>query len=200
MKTLLERGVLTTLSVLLVLFPLGKSLAERLSGEGDDTGGIAKIQLSSYYESQPVSVTPGAPSYDLPLLFRDISNADRVRYGLGLDDNALQALECNGFVVVSARDLDGETYDDMVAPYNDLKEKGIPNFITSDSLLHLYHVQFDEILKCVEEREFYPKLVVMSNALFEESVAQYESFSGDLKEAARRNVAYFAERRQQRKR
>jgi len=68
----------------------------------------------------------------------------------------------------------------------------IPIFITSDSLLHLYHIQFDETLRQIEEREFYDKIWEISNELLNESIEDYNIYSGDLKEASRRNVAYFA--------
>ena len=35
----------------------------------------------------------------------------------------------------------------------------MPIFVTSDTLLHLYHIQFDETLREIEEREFYPDMV-----------------------------------------
>ncbi len=161
------------------------------AGRADGAQGLQKIELSSYYEPDALSVAPGAPSYLLPIQFKDILNGDSVLLHIPLDDNAKEAIERNGFVVVSVRNPLGKMYDDMVDPYIDLKEEGIPNFVTSDSLLHLYHVQFDEILKCVEENEFFSMVVLMSEALFQESLSQYESFSDDLKEAAKRNVAYF---------
>jgi len=74
-----------------------------------------------------------------------------------------------------------------------MKEQEIPIFVTSDTLLHLYHIQFNEILKRIEEEEFFDQLVDMSQAMLERSTQDYEAFTdSDLKEAARRNVAYFA--------
>jgi hypothetical protein len=60
-------------------------------------------------------------------------------------------------------------------------------------LLHLYHIQFDEILKGIEEREFFGKILDLSKALFDKSVEGYQNYiDSDLKEAARRNIAYLA--------
>jgi len=64
--------------------------------------------------------------------------------------------------------------------------------VTSDTLLHLYHLQFDDILKCVETNEFFPKLATMSSALLDEALRQWGSFTGDLAEAANRNAAFLA--------
>ncbi len=177
--------------VILIGLAVGACGAEVVPTENSDATGIQKLELSSYYDARPTSVAPNAPSYSLPIQLGQTSNAQDLRGYFGLDDNAIEAIERNGFVVVEARDASGEKYEGMAQPYVDLKENGIPIFVTPDSLLHLYHVQFDEILKCVEENEFFASLVLMSDALFEKSLAQYDSFSGDLKEAARRNVAYF---------
>ena len=38
---------------------------------------------------------------------------------------------------------------------------GIPIFVTADTLLHLYHVQFDETLKDIEQRDFYDDIVAI---------------------------------------
>ena len=55
--------------------------------------------------------------------------------------------------------------EDIVAPYNDMRHREIPIFITADTLLHLYHVQFDETLKDIEERQFYPDMVALTKSL-----------------------------------
>ncbi len=76
--------------------------------------------------------------------------------------------------------------------YRALKVADVPIFITSDSLLHLYHIQFDETLKRVESEEFYDELWKLDKALLEASINDYDSASGREQEAARRNAAYFA--------
>ena len=193
MSALNGRAFAVALCIVFAVVITGTCRANPVPAEGEDTTGLKKLELSSYYETQPVSVSSSAPSYTLPIQLGDVANADHVCRVLELDANAKEAVERNGFVVVKSLDPAKWPlpYDDMVEPYVYLKQEGVPNFVTSDSLLHLYHVQFDEILKCVEENEFFAKLVSLSNALFEESLSQYDSFSGELKEAARRNVAYF---------
>ncbi|MDP2895502.1 MAG: DUF3160 domain-containing protein [bacterium] len=186
MKTLKGRGCEVVPCVLAAAVALAACQA---MAEGEE--GLQKIELSSYYVAEPISTTPSAPAYSVPIQFADIANAGILDRRFVLDENAREAIERNGFVVVDAKGPAGEPYEDMVEPYVDLTRESVPVFVTSDSMLHLYHVQFDEILRCVEEKEFSPKVVTMTEALLGESLSQYESFSGDLKEAARRNVAYF---------
>lgn len=179
------------LSLAVVVVSVAAPCFGAMPAGADETQGITKLQLSSYYDGQPIEVSPAAPSFSLPIQLEDVGNGEFVASSLHLDANAKEAIERNGFVAVNAATPWGTLYDDVVDPYMDLEDDGIPIFVTSDTLLHLYHIQFDEILKCVEEKEFFANLVVMSNALLGESVAQYDSFSDDLKEAARRNVAFF---------
>ncbi|HOH32013.1 MAG TPA: DUF3160 domain-containing protein, partial [Candidatus Hydrogenedentes bacterium] len=81
---------------------------------------------------------------------------------------------------------------DIIKPYEYLSESGIPIFITSDTLLHLYHVQFDESLKEVEEREFTGDITRLTKALRVQAQTLYETGDGDLREASRRNVIFLS--------
>jgi hypothetical protein len=106
-----------------------------------------------------------------------------------LSDEALTKLENNGFVVIENPYNSSE--EDITSMYSALKENDIPIFITTDSVLHLYHVQFDETLRQIEEREFYDTLWNMDLSLLNASLDKYNSTVGEEQEAARRNVAYF---------
>jgi hypothetical protein len=147
-----------------------------------------KFAFSSYYQPINISVNLSVPAYQLPLNLSNITNIEDITAKLGLNETEEDLLGTNGFVI-----LDYGQEDDIVAPYKDMKDRGIPIFVTTDTLLHLYHIQFNEILKGIEEREFFDALVDMSNAMLNQSVKDYETFDdADLKESARRNVAYFA--------
>jgi hypothetical protein len=171
------------LALLLLLARSPVSYAQVLS----TNRGLAPIQLSSSFDYQPVSEAPAALSAPLPLDLSEISNAGLVVQGLQMDSNAQQALARNGFVVVAAG-----PQTDMVGAYTSLAQKGIPNFITSDSVLHLYHEQFDEVLKAIEANDFFPQIKEMSETLLAGATGAYATNSGDLQEAARRNMAFFS--------
>jgi hypothetical protein len=69
----------------------------------------------------------------------------------------------------------------------------IPVFVSSDSLLHVYHLLFDKTLRRAETAAFIPMLIRLDAELLRASVAQYEALAGTpWAEAARRNAAYFA--------
>ncbi|MBA7597144.1 hypothetical protein ES703_04140 [subsurface metagenome] len=146
-----------------------------------------KLALGSHYALEGFTLTLNSPSYSLPLALGKIANLQNIDSQFPLNSNQEELLENNGFVVIPWHG------DDIVEPYNALKEREVPIFITSDTLLHLYHIQFNETLKRIEEEEFFDQLIDMSKAMLERSIEDYEHFEdSELREAARRNVAYFA--------
>ena len=146
-----------------------------------------KLALTSSYEMEGFSVTLASPAYSLPLALTEITNLSEIDSQFQLGANQKELLQQNGFVVIPW------SGDDIVEPYTAMKEQGVPIFVTSDTLLHLYHIQFNEVLKRIEEEEFFDQLIDMSQAMLERSIQDYNTFTDpDLKEAARRNVAYFA--------
>ena len=154
---------------------------------------------------EKIDVTPKIPKYNLPLKTKDIANYQKFSEKIQLSPKALSLLEKNGFVVIpTPKDIaekeffsiatgrSGYSKDDFVAYYTALKEKDIPIFITSDSLLHYYHIFFDTTLMKLEKDIFYPDIWQMSKEFFDDALLQYQNTSGALKEAAKRNVAYFS--------
>jgi hypothetical protein len=149
-----------------------------------------ELGFTRYHFLTPLDITLQAPQYNLPLKVNQISNFNDFSKKISLSSDALGLLEKNGFVVITNPFNPKEEY--ITKPYNILKDKEIPIFITSDSLLHLYHIQFDETLRQIEEREFYDNIWEMSKELLDDSIKKYDSTSGDLKEASKRNAAYFS--------
>ncbi|EMR73518.1 Protein of unknown function (DUF3160), partial [Thermoplasmatales archaeon SCGC AB-539-N05] len=146
-----------------------------------------KYAMASYYKSEELIINASVSQYQLPLNLNDITNFQNISSRFDINDERKTLLETNGFVVI-----DHGLEDDIIQPYKTMKLYDIPIFVTSDTLLHLYHIQFDEILKGVEEREFFDKILDISKTSFDKSVEDYETFSdSNLKEATRRNVAYF---------
>jgi len=155
----------------------------------------SKPSLSKYYVPFENATVPNAPSYALPIAARDLVNYVHVHSLLDIE-SAVDLVSHNGFAVLEhdwSKHIPGaEHNDDIVAPYEVLSRAQIPIFITSDTLLHLYHVQFDESLKEVEETEFADDIKELTEVLREDARASYETLTGDLKEAAERNAAFLS--------
>jgi hypothetical protein len=145
------------------------------------------MRFAKYYKPIRVTTTPQIPSYKLPLDLNKIANFEDVSAKLRLTADE-PSLKANGFAV-----LPGKGTEDIVEPYKDLKQREIPIFITADTLLHLYHVQFDETLKEIEEREFYKDLVALTETLVKElEGAESAVDSDDFRAAHQKALTYFA--------
>jgi hypothetical protein len=152
----------------------------------------SKPVLSGYYTPYVNDVEPNAPGYTLPINSEDIVNFEALS-DLSAPANAISLIEQNGFAVIEhGFGLPDSNCEDIVKPYEYLKNRDIPLFVTADTLLHLYHIQFDETLKDIEEREFCADINDLTSALLADAFAGYEIYSGDLKEAAKRNIAYLS--------
>jgi hypothetical protein len=146
-----------------------------------------KLAMASAYKTTSFSFTPKSPAYSLPLDLNQVANSKQIQGEFNLNPAQEVLLNKNGFVVIPW------SGDDIVQPYKTLKNMDVPIFVTTDTLLHLYHIQFNEILKRIEEEEFYNQLIDLSQAMLKRAEADYQSFTQPmLKEAAMRNVAYFA--------
>ncbi len=150
--------------------------------------GVAALEQAFLKHYQPVEedFKLDMPAYSLPVDITKATNFNDVKRYLSNEEH-LALLKKNGFVVV-----DGGTVDDIVAPYEYLIKQDIPIYVTADTPLHLFHIQFDETLKEIEESVFYSDMVAVTRAMLESMDMDYRSFGGEVKEAAKRNVAYFA--------
>ncbi len=149
-----------------------------------------KSSFLKYYSSNSVNIKLQAPQYDLPLQTSNISNFQNFTNKISLSKDAVSHLEKNGFVVIKYPD--NSITDHIAQPYKDMRYRDLPIFITSDSLLHAYHVLFEEILLETEAEEFYNETWYISRELLNDAVRTYKNSTGDVKEASRRNAAYFA--------
>ncbi len=97
-----------------------------------------------------------------------------------------QRLAENGFVVSPSEEKE------FYPLYEKARYNFEPIFVTSDSLLHVYHLLFDKVLRTIEREQFIPILKELNARMLANSAAQYEALQGTaLEEHARRNVAFF---------
>ncbi len=139
------------------------------------TGGFAA------YAPVPVDVVPAAPDY-VPSLDQVI-NPDVIAW---LDEAQRTALEENGFVVTP------NGYEQIYQIYENAQESGTPVLVTTDLVLHSFHILYDYSLRLAEIEHFIADLQALNTAMLESAQADYTSTSGPAQEAAWQNLAYFA--------
>ncbi|MDI6791872.1 MAG: DUF3160 domain-containing protein [bacterium] len=135
------------------------------------------------YQPYLVDVTPAVPSYIIAGDFSNVSNFKEFAF----NEKEEELLRANGFVVKRSE------YKQVYDVYNDCKKRGRPIFVTTDALLHTFHILYDYTLRDLEVRQFAPDLKGLTQALLQRTQAQYdEADTGAVKEAALKNLAYFA--------
>ncbi|WP_231844941.1 DUF3160 domain-containing protein [Methanocella arvoryzae] len=129
----------------------------------------------------PVGVTPSLPAYTVSDLAA-VAGADKV----SLDSAGKDLLTRNLFIARPSR------YDQVYEIYKHCKDSGTPVIVTSDSVLHTYHILFDYTLRILEVDKFSPAATEMTQLLLRESLAQLNAGIPELKDLSVKNVAFFA--------
>ncbi|MHA2188482.1 MAG: DUF3160 domain-containing protein, partial [Candidatus Thorarchaeota archaeon] len=94
------------------------------------------------YIPYDVEFTPNAPSYSIAPGLSNVANLDQFP---DLTAEEITLLEQNGFVARPQNDFD-QIYEILEAN----KDNGYPNFITTDSVLHAFHILYDLALREAE--------------------------------------------------
>ncbi|MBL7062927.1 MAG: DUF3160 domain-containing protein [Anaerolineae bacterium] len=133
------------------------------------------------YVPVPVDVAPAAPAYTPDL--SAVANPDLLAR---LDETQQAALEANGFVVVP------QGYEQIYAIYQQADEASIPAFVTTDAVLHSFHILYDYALRLAEIEHFIADLESLNAAMLKAAEADYTATTGPVQEAAYQNLAFFA--------
>ncbi|MEZ4937120.1 MAG: DUF3160 domain-containing protein [Crocinitomicaceae bacterium] len=97
----------------------------------------------------------------------------------------LEAIAKNGFVITPGKK------EQLFHVYEENDYKQIPNFITSDIYLQLYHMYFSYVLKSIEQESFIPMLRAICKNQYEYFIAEMESASGDTRKILAKNAAFY---------
>ena len=147
-----------------------------------------KAAFGKYFRPVEVTVKPNAPQLALPLDPGAVGNAALLDEHLKSKD-ARDLLAKNGFVVVP-----GPGTDLFHEAYAQLKYGQVPIVVTSDSVLHLYHVLFDNTLMEIEEAYLFDDLTALLKGLLESTEGRLalEGRGDLLVEADTATLAYLA--------
>lgn len=136
--------------------------------------------LPVLYDTQ---LTPAVETFTVEPDFSNVINADQLEYW---SDEAKQMLLQNGFLVTSGGWEFYEKYESNRYLY-------YPNYVTTDALLHTYHLYFVYLQSKVEKNKLSPELLALSTAMQQQSQAQYEALQRtEWENAALRNLAFFS--------
>ena len=146
----------------------------------EDSDQLATSAKFAPYREEPVTITP---SLNAPAIAPDLSN---VYIPVPLSSAQRARLLLDGLVASP-----GLQEKEFFTLYEKARYDNIPIFITSDSLLHAYHLMFSKTLRTAEADYFHPLLKDLNLALAAELENQYRELSGGpWEDAALRTFAF----------
>ena len=116
----------------------------------------------------------------------NLSNVENIDQFSGLTKEQMKLLVKNGFVVLPT------TNTKMHYTYDSNEYSGVPNFVTSDSVLHLYHLFYDKSLINVETDYLNGDLKLLTKQMLENSLLLLAQLKDEkMIELQKDNVVYF---------
>lgn len=144
---------------------------------------IASANAFANYQEPAVNVNPAVLAYQVSA---DLSNIENLSQFDFLTQPAKEKIVKNNFVVVPGYS------QEFFSIYESNRYSFTPSFITTDSLIHNYHLAFDYLLRSIESNKLSGELISLTYEMVKTSKEQYEQLKGTAWEnAAKRNVAFF---------
>ena len=135
------------------------------------------------YQEVTVNSNPSIAPYQVSADLSNITNRDRFVFS----EEAESLLVKNGFLVIPSRT------SEFFSTYEMNRYDMTPNFITTDAMMHNYHLYFSYLLRTMEKETLRGTLNALTNSMLEKSQQQYNDLKGtDWEIAAKRNLAFFA--------
>jgi hypothetical protein len=177
--------VCLTLAIVLMLSVTFTGCQPSSQSEGDQqliSLGAEPIIFAPYREV-PVTLKPAVEAYKVAEDLSNIINKDLFDFSA----EAQNLLVKNGFVVVPS------SWREFFSIYEVNRYNSIPNFITTDAMMHNYHLYFSHLLRTLEKNTLRSELDILTESMLTKSQMQYKELKGtDWENAAKRNVAFFA--------
>jgi len=179
----MKRRMTLTLALLALLAACGPTAAPTARPVTPGPPQPVDVHFGSFasYEPVPVVVVPTVAA-QAPNL-EAVANPDALAW---LNAAQQAVLEEQGFFVVPAG------REQIYEIYQSAKEDGRPAFVTTDAVLHSFHILYDYALRMAEMGHFIADLEALNAAMLVAAQEDYASSSGPAREAARQNVAFFA--------
>lgn len=176
------------------------AVAEKSKVEVEDTAFLDEMETkTNFIEFKKSEFTPSVAKYEIK---SDLSNIENISKFGNFTENQKNKLVENAFVITKPKNSDnyylpeGEweyEYDQIHQIYEENEYTEIANFITTDSMTHIFHIFYDGFLRNLETNELYPKSIDFNKKLLEENINIYNNLTdGKLKEAQIKNIAMIA--------
>ncbi len=143
-------------SILCIAF-LSSAPAEK----ANEVAKLTKLSYLKWYKPVEYKVSPAVKGYTLPLQAKDVANCKDELAFVNIPPNSQLLLE-NGFEVTPFYKSDS-----LSDYYSKLTDKNLTVLVTTDSVLHMFHVLFDRALSVIEEDNFLDHVIKISESVIE---------------------------------
>lgn len=117
----------------------------------------------------------------------DLSNIENLSQFGGLSQEQKELLAKNNFFVTPTN------IEQLFYIYEDNEYKNIPSFITTDSVLQVYHIFYDYTLRNLEEQKLLAILEELTDKMLKNSISIYDQIKDEeIKEIQLKNIAFFS--------
>lgn len=180
---MLKRIICLIISIIFILYGFS----------GCNRKGISKVAITPVKQNQQSysiswnenDIKPCVQSYSIN---EDLSNVSNAEQFPELDHYDRYMLYKNLFLIKKP----SEIFEQPFSIYQKNRSEGIPDFITSDSILHLYHYMYDYVIRNIEKERLIDELKAFTQEAFNQSIAIYNGVTDkNVKKAALKNIAYF---------
>lgn len=200
-----KKLIIFSILTLLILTSCNKSEKKELEKdtakiELQDTKFLDEMENKTTYIDYKVSeFSPKVSDYKVA---DDFSNVENINNFGDFTDRQKEMLRKNFFVITKPRNSeyviysdDGWDYrfDQIHQIYEDNEYKYIPNFVTTDSVTHIFHIFYDGFLRNLEKEKLYPKAIELNKNLLAENIKLYNEINNEkLKAIELKNIALVA--------
>ncbi len=166
------------LSFFLIAIFTSSSMAQMMATISTDV----KTNFATYHP-ESVDFTPQVPLFTVPANVSSIPYCNLYEYNFQEPDRV--RLSENHFTVIASQ------YKQMYDIYNECTWTGMPIFVTTDAMLHVYHTLFDQVLAEMETVHFLPGLLEISRAFqVELQILLDAAITPEAQAALTRNLAF----------
>ena len=117
----------------------------------------------------------------------DLSNIENLDIFGEFSKEQLELLKMNNFVVSPSKE------EQLFYIYEDNEYKSIPSFITTDSVLQVYHIFYDYTLRVLESEKLLTIIEELTDRMLTDSIGTYENLENkEVKAAQLNNIVFFS--------
>ena len=134
---------------------------------------------------EDIDIEANVKPYDVPKESKMIGGFVSDEYAKEYNDRMMKNLEDNGFFIDYAK------IQQPFSIYETNQYMGSNNFVTTDSIVHLYHIIYLGMMEDMEQNSLKQKLMALSKNCLNNALSDYKEAKGDEKDVLMRNAALF---------